>query len=190
MKKNKGYTLIEFIIVLAIMAVLTGVAFVSLTIIQKAKCTSAANLFNNQLSTLWVQTKSLSQAKMQTAPSGSDDAQKYPMCMLIQKDGEAFQLYYGFDTGTDVSIKPNSDVEAENLSTKNLPTIIDVQYIPNDITKEHEKTINSNCDKIVVEFNKSDGSVKYGAGTYNLIHNGRVVASIYLDSVTGKHYIK
>ena len=57
MNKNKGYTLIEMIIVIAIMAILAGVAAVAFNLISKAKVQDAVTSFNSQLSYSWLQTK-------------------------------------------------------------------------------------------------------------------------------------
>ena len=59
MKKNKGYTLIEMIIVIAIMAILTAVAFVTLGVIHQAKCNAAVNSLDNQIGSLWIKTKAI-----------------------------------------------------------------------------------------------------------------------------------
>lgn len=59
MKKNKGYTLVEMLIVLAIMAILSGLAVVSVGLIQKAKIQDAITTFDSQLTNLWAQTKAI-----------------------------------------------------------------------------------------------------------------------------------
>ena len=43
---------------------------------------------------------------------------------------------------------------------------------------------------MIIEFNKSNGSVRYGAGTYEIVYNNKVVATVYLDADTGNHYVK
>lgn len=192
--KNKGYTLIEVIIVIGIMAVLSALAFVSLNIIHKAKYNSAADLLNNQMSTLWVQTKTISQAKEQTSFATSTSAKAmYPLCMQIQKESNGtYSLIMGYDKGAGFEAKADTTVEAERFSTKTLPKIIKLQYISDMPAKHNTTSLDSNnmVNTLLIEFNKADGSVKYGGGTYNIMYKDRIVVSIYLDSVTGKHYIK
>lgn len=57
MRKNKGYTLVEMLIVLAIMAILSGLAVVSVGLIRKAKIQDAITTFDSQLTNLWMTTK-------------------------------------------------------------------------------------------------------------------------------------
>ena len=52
MKENKGYSLIELIIVLAIIVVMTGVSMVTITIIHNARAREASTKFENALSEL------------------------------------------------------------------------------------------------------------------------------------------
>ena len=47
MKENKGYSLIELIIVLAIIVVMTGVSMVTITIIHNARAREASTKFEN-----------------------------------------------------------------------------------------------------------------------------------------------
>lgn len=197
MKKNNGYTLVELIISLAIIAILSGLAFASIGIIHQAKYNEAANTIKNQMSTLWVQTKTTSQAKEQ--PSAADPSavahSVYPLCMLIKKNADdTFSVVYGYDNGTSFVEKDPDEVAAT------LPKIIKIEYVAKNNGQKHsgatklvqDSAYNSQnmVDEVLIEFNKTDGSVIYGAGTYNIIYNDRVVASVYLDSVTGKHYIK
>ena len=179
MKKNKGYTLIEMIIVIAIMAILTAVAFVTLGVIHQAKCNAAVNSLDNQIGSLWIKTKAISQGKTQTSPTSSEPGAAYPLCMQLCKNVDStddirdgsYEIILGYEDGTNFIQKEK--VEAQRHST--------LTSSPN---------ADGTTDNILIEFNKSDGSVKYGAGTYEVIYNNSTVASIYLDSITGNHYIK
>ena len=50
MKDNKGYTLIEMIIVIAIIAIMTGAAMVTITILHNAKAKEASITLETALS--------------------------------------------------------------------------------------------------------------------------------------------
>ena len=52
MTKNKGYTLVEALIVIAIMAVLAGLSMYSIGVIRDAKRSAAVTTFDNQISFL------------------------------------------------------------------------------------------------------------------------------------------
>lgn len=187
MNKNKnGYTLIETIIVLAIMAILAGLAVMSIGVIHKAKYNAATNTLNNQMSNLWIQTKSVSQSVTQTSVDPSvENKMKYPMCMQIKRNtDETYSLIFGYDNGTSFDTA-NQEIVAT------LPEILKLEYTPKDSAQEYDSEFEGKTiKKMVVRFNKDDGSVKYGAGEYAIKYDGRTVATIYLDAVTGKHYIK
>ena len=189
MKKNKGYTLIEMIIVIAIMAILTGVAVVTIGIIKDARCTAAVNSFQSQVSALWIKTKALSQGSVQANPTGSEASDKYPLCMQIVKNSDssddvkdgAYEIILGYYDNSTFHKKETVAVLTE---------IIDIEYTP--VGTEHP--LNSyDGDYItsaVIQYNKSDGSVTYGAGTYKVMYNDRSFGSIYIDKISGNHYIK
>lgn len=190
MKKNKGYTLIEMIIVIAIMAILSGVAVVTLNVIQQAKCNAAVNTFDNQISNLWIQTKALSQGKVQSTSDRADAGGYYPMCMIVMKNVDdsddikngSYEMILGYEDGSGF-------IKKESLAV--LTEIVSIRYTPSPGSTYSAVTgADGTTTQMLIEFNKSDGSVKYGAGTYDIIYNNSVVASIYLDSVTGNHYVK
>lgn len=184
MKKNHGYTLIEMIIVIAIIAILSGVSFVTIGIIKQAKCNAAATTLSNQMGSLLVKTRALSKAK------------DSPLCMKIQyndsdvtfADGTfakagSYSLILGYDNGTTFVEKTADTVETT------LPDIITINYTSTD--KQSCSIAGLDASKnMIIEFNKSNGSVRYGAGTYEIVFNGKVVATVYLDADTGNHYVK
>lgn len=189
MKKNKGYTLIEMLIVIAIMAILAGVAVVTIGIIKNARCTAAVNSFQNQVSSLWIKTKAISQGSVQASPTGKDASDKYPLCMRILKNSDsgddvkdgAYELILGYNTGSGFE-------EKETVAV--LTDIININYTP--VGDQH--TLNTydgnNITSAIIQFNKSDGSVVYGAGTYNIMYNNRTFGSIHIDRISGNHYMK
>lgn len=173
MKKNKGYTLVELIIVLAIMAILSGLSVVSMGIINQAKYTAAANKFSDEIGALLVKTKAVSQAKQDV------------LTMIIeQQDDKSYSLLLGTDQDAD----GKHFTMTSELGT--LTKIISINY-KNASGVEKAAYMNSNSKvKAYIQFNKSDGSVRYGAGDYEIIYNGNVVATVHLDGVTGNHFIK
>ena len=135
-KVNKGYTLVEMIIVIAIMAILSGMAAYTYGIVKMAKCNAAVDTFNNQLSSLWIKTKALSQGKVQTSPRTSEDESKYPMCLKIEKnvnssddirDG-SYVVSLGYDKGSSFS-------EKEQVAI--LPEFIEIDYEAPTLAKAH-----------------------------------------------------
>ena len=203
MKKNSGYTLIEFIIVLAIMAVLSGMAFVTLGIIKQAKCSAAASELDNQMANIWIKTKALSQSKVQSSSSSDIPSAKYPLCAIIKKNTDSgdnikdgkYEVLLGYDNGNNFILK-------ESLTA--LDSIIEVSYSSSagavtktftsiDYSADSTRGSDTSTDinqALVIEFNKADGSVLYGAGSYHIVYNGKVTGDVYLDGITGNHYLK
>ncbi len=194
MKKNQGYTLIELIIVLAIIAILSAVSFVTIGIIRQAQYNAAASTLSNQMGSLLVKTKAVSEAKTD------------PLCMYIHKysdtvtldDGKviregSYVLILGYDTGSGFVVKNTGNAFSET------DTSIQVEdVLTNIITIKYNSTDTDACgiaglddtDNMIIEFVKSNGSVRYGAGSYEIIYNNRTVATVKLDKTTGNHYLK
>jgi len=203
MKKNSGYTLIEFIIVLAIMAVLSGMAFVTLGIIKEAKCSAAASELDNQMASIWIKTKALSQSRKQSTSSSDIPSAKYPLCAMIKKNTDSadnvkdgkYEILLGYDNGDTFILKESLtaldsiiEVTYDKSATATVKTFTTIDYTA-DSTKSSDMT--TDIDKaFVIEFNKADGSVTYGAGTYHIKYNGKLKADVYLDGMTGNHYLK
>lgn len=191
---NKGYTLVEMIIVLAIIAILSGLSFVTLGIINQARYNAAAETLSEQMGSLLVKTRALSKTESDT------------MCLAIIKvtgssvsrNVGTYELILGKDSsknGTSVMFETTAVAEAT------LPRILDsVTYSPSPDGSQQAAMIGEPVTGLgditqgeivgFIEFNKSDGSVRYGAGQYKLFYNGKVVATVHLDQTTGNHYVK
>ena len=187
MNKNKGYTLVEMLIVITIMVIFSGLSFVVLAIIKDAKRTTAVNTFDSQISSCLVRTKAVSGKGV-----NSD-----PYCMLIQKRSDnkgQYGIIMGYysagkivnDKGVELSVDNDNDCVAI------LPR--EVEGIKYDNKSIAEQSSMNSGDKYLIQFNKADGSVTYGAGTYELISTRNRVtgtyAKIFLDRTTGSHYTK
>ncbi len=178
MEKNHGYTMIEMIIVIAIMAILTAMAFANLGIVKEAKCTAAATSLDNQITALYTQTMALSDVK-------SDDTK---LCMRIwngQPNGNrtATKIEIGYVTGGTFTAK--TGIDPVWLSD----VVNEVTYTPSAAVQEHAIT-QADEKQFIIMFNKSNSAVVYGAGDYEVKYNGRVMAKIHLDAVTGRHSVK
>ncbi len=203
MKRQKGYSLIEVIIAIAIMAILAAMSFVTLGVINQARCSSAATSLEGQMSSLWIKTKAISQAKEQTVSQYTDDKALYPLCMEIVKnvsdvalaDGSlakagTYSIILGYNKGSAFSEKIADTAEVV------LPNIISIKYTPkaiegmDDSTQEAAVSGIDYKDSFLIQFNKADGSVTYGAGTYEIIFKDKTQYKVVLDASTGKHYIR
>lgn len=187
MTKNKGYTLVELIIVIAIMMILSGLTFVTLGIIKDAKRSAAVNAFNNQISSCLIKTKAISDVV-------SDPTNPVPaLCLVIQErtDGK-YAIMIGYNQGSKITLDsaglteldPNDDTHCEEVLPREVESI---DYTASVSSQEYSST----DGKMVIQFIKSYGSLKYGGGTYDLhtTKNGgdTIFATIELDPVSGKH---
>ena len=182
MTKNKGYTLVEMIIVIAIMAILGGVSFLTIGVIKQAKRQSAATTLDNQISNCLIKTKAI---------SPSTNGKDAPLCMVIKKrtDG-TYAIMNGYIQGGNITdetgnvLNPDNDADCEAILSKE---IVKIEYMPSTSTQQWS------ASDMVIQFIKSDGSTQYGGGTYKLYvgkSTQELYATLYLDTVSGNHYIK
>jgi type II secretory pathway pseudopilin PulG len=182
--------MVEMIIVIAIMAILSGAAVINLSVSKQAKCTAAANAFNNQLSVLSTQTQAL---------SDNDATVNKKLCMKItngvqgiasegvsvNRSYTTLQLGY-LDSANNFTQKPDS-------KTVWISDVVDsIQYTEGsgyEYSGQEHSITTTDGPSLIVMFNKSNGSVQYGAGDYSIMYNGRVMAVIHLDPMTGHHSV-
>lgn len=213
MKKNRGYTLIEMIIVIAIMAILAGMSFITIFIIKQAKANAVVSSLNNQIASLQVKTRALSEAK-----TG-------PLAMMIVKNSKSveyanstgatvyakagtYSVFLGNRNGSKFVYKKNS--KNEIVPEMVLTELVDIRYTASgnvanmaisDVilpASDNDKDGNGIDDFaedgraacFIIEYNKANGTVRYGAGTYEIIYGGNVIGSVYLDQETGSHSLK
>lgn len=190
MKNNKGYTLVELLIVIAIMFILAGLSFYSVGIIRSARRSAAVSTFDSQIGSCFVKTKAVSDI---TDKSVDPDAGN-KVCMLIRKrtnkDGDTnYCIKVGYDNGKDgvKDITKGTPVDNNDDSTWDAVLPIDVDTIK--LTTKTGESANDITEQKIF-FNKSLGSVEDGYGTYDFYKsNGEAFAEIFLDKSTGKHHI-
>lgn len=78
-KSNNGYTLIEMIIVIAIIAVMSGVGFLTISSIRASQATASLQKFDSELSALEMRTKT----------------QKAGEAIRIVQNGANYDIFYG-----------------------------------------------------------------------------------------------
>ena len=177
MTKNKGYTLIEALIVISIMAILASLSLFSIGVIRDAKRSAAVTTFDSQISSCLVKTKAVSEV------SGDN-----VVCMYIKKRTGAYSkvnycIKIGYNTSSGVK-----DIVKGTVVDDNDDTTWDA-ILPKDVVKI--ACDGTEVDEMKIIFNKSDGSVISGSGSYTFYKSdGKVYSTVYLDKTTGKHYIK
>lgn len=89
MKRNDGYTLVEMIIVIAIIVVLSGMAYLSLSVLSSARARDKAIEFDTDVATIAAKARSMD---AQFKPAGSSDVYDQ-FCIAIYKDTSGKSLY-------------------------------------------------------------------------------------------------
>lgn len=173
---NKGYSVVEMVIVIAIIAILSAVGFLTINIVYGAKVSSAKNTLNSQLSYLSNLTKA--QDPGLTAWLYYDDTDK------------VYKIKYGLYDGA--TFTENASQDPVTFSDSILIYYKD---------EAGDRNVISTTGRLI-QFNKSDGAVLAGAGTYDIIKNIRnvhpdsasgseaVSVSIVLNKSTGSHFAK
>ncbi|MBE5952784.1 MAG: type II secretion system protein [Lachnospiraceae bacterium] len=191
MKKlnNKGYSLIEMIIVIAIVAVLTGAAMVTLKVMHSAKVKEAAITFESEISEL------LSMSKNKICdPNGDgvieDSEKEYSVGLRLYKSGS--KCYIQEVLVKNGAYEANSTYENANNPNSgkgiSLSTYVDVKYT--DLSGNSFMIGTAEDKQVTIHF-KRNGSCDLGYGTFDFIRNSSnsKVATMTINK-NGSHQAK
>lgn len=159
-KDNKGFSLVEFIIVVGIIAIVTSAAFYGFGYLSMADCKKCATRINSGLST----------AKSKTMASVD------PVNMFLYRyDGDYYIKYDTSDTIT-------KDTDAEKVGNANIT--VKVNSVGGSST-----ILQDGSEPVKISSSRKDGSYKSGPQTID-VSAGDVTKTIYLVTDTGKHFIQ
>jgi prepilin-type N-terminal cleavage/methylation domain-containing protein len=100
-KRDKGYSLVEMIIVLAIIAVVSGMSMLSITMIHSAKVKNASITFNSEVSTLITKSKNMN--PVYNGPSGAQTFDGFALKVYKKSSDTNYYCNLGYynedDTG-------------------------------------------------------------------------------------------
>ena len=98
---DKGYSLVEMIICIAIIAIMTGVAVVTVSLINSAKAREASVTFTSELSDMYTKSKN------QMVVISDVKYPKYNHCLYLHSDGTRTYIKKGYynPAGTDEATK-------------------------------------------------------------------------------------
>ena len=167
MKRNKtmtngGYSFVEMLIVLAILAVMSAMALLTWNTVNKARYQSAVSTFESELDTLRTQTMA------QDKRGYLDDAGHFHEVSASTPDSSLKSDYYSYRGVSDP-----------------------VFLMKQGTIKYSESGAGTDIDGtgVIVQYKKADGSVTSGYGTFQFVtSNGDTVANIHLVRVTGTHF--
>ena len=188
MKKlnNRGYSLVELIIVIAIIVVFSAAALVTMTVMHNAKAKEAAITFDSELSELIHNAKNRA---CDVNDNGTIEAveKEYTFGLrLYQVDGKCylqnvlvFAGAYESDVDFEKANNPNNGLG------KSLSTYVYVKYTDK---AGNEYTIgDTGSDEVLIYYNK-DGSCASGVGTYEFIKtNNDTMVAIMTINKNGSH---
>lgn len=182
---NSGYTLIELIIVIAIIAIMSGVGILTVGSIRTSQATASMQRFDEELSALVSKTRSY---------DGS-------YAIKIVRNGANYDIYYGYYTGDDSeAADPTKFTRLDTSSTKADAVLerVTIYYSP-DYSSANEKVLGADDDgdagkETVIRVRKSDNRVIYGSGQYRFVKynsSNDTVGRINFSKETGSHtYVK
>lgn len=181
---NKGYSMVELIIVMCIIGVLTAASFVTLRSVDSAKYAKAVSTLESEMTTL--RTSTMAQdPRMAMKLYLGDDGSYYIERGYIEANLSVGGASYSFHSGC-----PDDMMEAGNpkISYYNYSGVSN----PVRILSRGSITYNNNpvsSAGVLIYYNKSDGSMILGSGQYRLYRrNGELIANVHLPSGTGMYY--
>lgn len=159
-KNNKGFSLVEMIIVIAIIAIVTSAAFFGFGYLSMADCKKCANRINSGLSTAKSKTMAeVDQMNMFLYRYNDDFYIKYDTSDTITKDGDAEKIGNGSISITTYSVSGTTTV------------------------------LQNGSEPVKVTISRKDGSYKTAPQSF-LVSSGDVSKTVYLVTETGKHFVE
>ena len=195
-ERNRGYSFVEMLIVLAIMALMSAMAIVTWNAVDSAKYRNAVSTFESEISTL----------RTATMAQGSEMALKvYYDSNYKDRFGKQIGAYiikrgYVDDMGDFHEInKINPDALPAQYSHLANSVYYDYRGVSDPIYLTQKGKINYSASGVglsdigdagvVSQFNKSDGSLLSGSGTFQIVKaNGTTVANVNIVRITGAYY--
>lgn len=177
---NKGYSLVELIIVIAIIAVFTGAAMITMTVMHSAKAKEACITFESEVAELVNKSKGNAVDKDLDGVIGNDD-KGYSLGLRLHKDGrkcyvQKVLVKAGIYEANTAFEKENNVNDGKGIS---LSSYVYVEYTNLD----GDKVVigDEESDTVLISFNKN-GICASGVGTYDFIKtDGTPVAKTIIN---------
>lgn len=169
MNKNEGYSLVEMIIVIAIIAILTAAAMVTISIIHNAKAREAASTLEDALS----EEQNNAKGKMCVVSGTQQPDYKFALC--VYKDSNKYYVKKGYYKGNGLSTDSASSYEfikSENAGSgkgTSFSAYVTVKYVDGTGT---EREIGSGDDAVYIIYDRQGACIK-GNGKFKFYRNGK-----------------
>ncbi len=177
MKENEGYSLIEMIIVIAIIAVMSAAAMVTISIIHNAKAKEAASTLEDALF------EAQNNAKGKVCVVNGTQEKEYRYALCVYKDGAKYYVRKGYYKGNDLPKNKAASYEfvaSENVGSGkgySFSSYVSMKYVDSAGTT---KDIGSGDDAIYIIYDKQ-GNCMYGYGKFEFYRSGK---SVLLNTLT------
>lgn len=168
-EKNEGYSLIEMIIVIAIIAVMSAAAMVTINIIHNAKAKEAASTLEDALS----EAQNNAKGKMCVVSGTQQPNYRYALC--VYKDGTKFYVKKGYYKGDSFAKNKYDSYEfdpAENVGGgkgTSFSTYVTMRYTDAAGTT---RDIGDGDDAVFIIYDKQ-GNCMYGYGQFEFRRSGK-----------------
>lgn len=188
MKKlnNKGYSLVELIIVIAIIVVLTGAALITMNIMHSAKAREASITFDSKISELINKSKNRAcDANVDGKIDSADEG--YSFGLRLHKDGNKCYLQEVL-VKDGAYVKDDTYEKANNVNDGKGISLSSYVYVKYTDQSGNVITIGDQASETVLISYKRNGTCASGYGMYEFIRTsgGDQVASMTLNK-NGSH---
>lgn len=184
-KNNKAYSLVEMLIVIAIIAIAASVSLLSVTVINSARAKEASILFDAEIASIITKSKNMTPDndpnKSYALVVYDDGNKKYKVCQAVY---DKSSKTYTYDESTLVSLSSRVDITFKGDVIKAGTE----EDLVSDYTNEH--SVNAKGDEAVfIRFDKK-GRCLSGSGTFKFYKkNGNEIATVTIRQ-NGSHESK
>lgn len=169
MNKNEGYSLVEMIIVIAIIAIMTAAAMVTISIIHNAKAREAASTLEDALSEVQ------NNAKGKMCVVGDTQEPDYRYALSVYKDGNKYYVRKGYYKGN--GLPKDKFTSYEFINSENVgggkgtsfSAYVTVKFADGTGT---ESEIGSGDDAVYIIYDRQ-GTCINGNGKFKFYRNGK-----------------
>lgn len=184
LKKNEGYSLIEMIIVIAIIAVMSAAAMVTISIIHNAKAKEAASTLEDAL----FEAQNNAKGKVCVFKGTQEPEYRYALC--VYKDGAKCYVKKGYYKGSDLPKDKAASYEfdpAENVGSgkgSSFSAYVTMKYVDSTGTS---RDIGDGDDAVYIIYDKQ-GNCMYGYGKFEFYRSGKnVLLNTLILNKNGSH---
>jgi prepilin-type N-terminal cleavage/methylation domain-containing protein len=195
-KDNKGYSLVEMIIVIAIIAVMSAGSLVTITLINSAKAKEAGVTFDSEVSQLIAKSKSqLPKFKLDTESDVAEHSDYY-FAIAVFKDGDKFYIAEGYYKAGVGFYTYDAD-NANNGRGRSITSRVTIEYTPgaknSGLMTANVKVSGTNkaySDAFVIAFDRSGRCIS-GVGSYEFCKTSdKLTLDTVSINVNGSHQAK